>query len=51
MGKSRMRLPVAANIALVNAGAIGGVPGSPAPPKDSPLLIILHLNLGGFIHA
>lgn len=46
-GNCRMRLPVTANIALVNAGAIGGVPGSPPPPKDvSPLLIISILISG-----
>jgi hypothetical protein len=32
MGSLRMRLPVAAKIALQIAGAIGGVPGSPMPP-------------------
>lgn len=30
-GRSRIRLPVAAKIALVSAGAIGGSPGSPMP--------------------
>ena len=31
IGSSRMRLPVAAKIALQMAGAIGGTPGSPTP--------------------
>jgi hypothetical protein len=31
-GSARSRLPVSANTALATAGAIGGVPGSPAPP-------------------
>ena len=35
-----MRLPVAAKIALVTAGATGGNPGSPAPPGGSALLTI-----------
>ena len=30
-----MRLPVAAKIALVTAGATGGTAGSPAPPGSS----------------
>lgn len=33
IGSCRMRFPVAAKIALVTAGAIGGVPGSPTPPS------------------
>ena len=32
-----MRLPVAANTALHNAGASGGTGGSPTPPQKSPL--------------
>ena len=32
-----MRVPVAAKIALVRAGPIPGVPGSPAPPMGLPL--------------
>src|SRR5262249_10580787 len=36
-GRGRRRWPVAANTALATAGAIGGVPGSPAPPAFSPL--------------
>jgi hypothetical protein len=35
-GSERMRLPVAAKMALAIAGAIGGVPGSPSPPHLSP---------------
>src|SRR6266545_6503621 len=31
-GRVRNRLPVSANTAFATAGAIGGVPGSPAPP-------------------
>jgi hypothetical protein len=31
IGNDRMRLPVAAKIALHTAGAIGGTPGSPTP--------------------
>src|SRR6266700_3392465 len=30
-GKTRIRLPVALNIALATAGPIGGTPGSPTP--------------------
>ena len=33
IGRLRMRLPVAAKIALHSAGAIGGTPGSPTPPS------------------
>ena len=36
-GSLRMRLPVAAKIALVMAGAIGGVLASPPPPGASVL--------------
>ena len=39
-GKERIRRPVAANIALATAGAMGGVPGSPTPPIFSPLWMI-----------
>src|SRR3989442_1204706 len=35
IGSLRIRLPVAANIALQTAGAMGGVPGSPTPPGAS----------------
>ena len=35
MGNRRIGLPVAAEIALHTAGAIGGVPGSPTPPGGS----------------
>src|SRR3989442_12735391 len=35
IGRRRMRLPVAAKIALHNAGAIGGTPGSPTPPSGA----------------
>src|SRR3989441_7837392 len=35
IGRCRMRLPVAAKIALHNAGAIGGTPGSPTPPSGA----------------
>src|SRR2546430_11212088 len=35
MGNRRIGLPVAAKIALHTAGAIGGGPGSPAPPGAS----------------
>ncbi|GEM_PF-5541365 len=34
-GSSRTRFPVAAKIAFAIAGAIGGTPGSPAPPGGS----------------
>ena len=37
-GSERIRLPVAAKIALQTAGAIGGTPGSPMPPHLSPPL-------------
>jgi hypothetical protein len=33
IGSERIRLPVAAKIALHNAGAMGGKPGSPTPPN------------------
>ena len=33
IGSERIRLPVAAKIALHSAGAIGGKPGSPTPPN------------------
>ena len=33
IGRSRTRIPVAAKIALVTAGATGGIPGSPNPPR------------------
>jgi hypothetical protein len=36
-GSFRTRLPVAAKIALVTAGAMADVPGSPMPPGDSAL--------------
>ena len=35
IGSFRIRFPVAANIALQTAGAMGGVPGSPTPPGAS----------------
>jgi hypothetical protein len=31
-GRERMRLPLAAKIAFMTAGATGGTPGSPTPP-------------------
>src|SRR2546422_597607 len=37
IGSFRIRVPVAAKIALATAGAIGGVPGSPTPPGGSAL--------------
>jgi hypothetical protein len=37
IGKSRMRLPVAAKIALQIAGGIGGTPGSPTPAGGASL--------------
>jgi hypothetical protein len=37
MGSLRMRLPVAANMALQTAGAMHGVPGSPMPPIGASL--------------
>jgi hypothetical protein len=33
IGSERIRLPVAAKIALHSAGAMGGKPGSPTPPN------------------
>ena len=36
IGSRRIRLPVAAKIALHSAGAIGGTPGSPTPPSGEP---------------
>src|SRR5438045_9731800 len=35
IGNRRIGLPVAAKVALHTAGAIGGVPGSPAPAEAS----------------
>ena len=35
-GNRRRRRPVAAKRALATAGAMGGTPGSPMPPKGSP---------------
>jgi hypothetical protein len=32
-GNERMRLPLAAKIAFMSAGATGGTPGSPTPPR------------------
>jgi len=46
MGSLRMRLPVAAKIALVIAGTIGEVPGSPAPMGAESLLTMLTLISG-----
>src|SRR5688500_8560689 len=40
MGRFRLRIPVAANIALPRAGATGGSPASPTPPGDSVFSII-----------
>ena len=37
IGSSRIRLPVAANIALQMAGDMGGTPGSPTPAGGSEL--------------
>ena len=39
-GNFLMRFPVAAKIALHNAGATGGSPGSPTPPGSAPLSMI-----------
>ena len=46
MGSLRMRLPVAAKIALVIAGTIGEVPGSPLPVGAESLLTMLTLISG-----
>ena len=35
MGNWRIRLPVAAKMALHSTGAIGGKPGSPTPPSGT----------------
>ena len=51
IGSVRMRLPVAAKIALVTAGAIGGVPGSPMPPGCLAARHDVHLDLGHLAHA
>jgi hypothetical protein len=32
-GRERIRLPLAAKIAFISAGAMGGTPGSPTPPR------------------
>ena len=37
IGSVRMRLPVAAKIALISAGAKGARPGSPTPLGGNPL--------------
>src|SRR5579871_364087 len=47
IGNARMRLPVAAKIAFVTAGAIGGTAGSPAPPQRSPPLGIKYTSIFG----
>ncbi len=39
-GKSRMRLPVAAKIALQNAATNGGTPGSPTPAGGAELSVM-----------
>ena len=39
-GKERNRIPIAAKIAFATAGAIAGVPLSPAPPMAAPELTI-----------
>ena len=49
IGRVRIRLPVAAKIALPTAGAIGGVAGSPMPPAASPWHDV-HLDRGHFGH-
>ena len=41
-----MRFPVAAKIALVIAGTIGEVPGSPVPVGDASLLTMVTLISG-----
>ena len=46
MGSLRMRFPVAAKIALVIAGTIGEVPGSPVPVGAESLLTMLTLISG-----
>jgi hypothetical protein len=35
-----MRIPVAEKMALVTAGATGGVPGSPPPPSGASLCLL-----------
>ena len=40
IGSSRTRFPVAAKMALVSAGTIGGSPGSPTPPGGASLSTI-----------
>jgi hypothetical protein len=46
IGSLRIRIPLAAKIALQSAGATGGRPGSPIPPTDSVLGIIYISTLG-----
>lgn len=41
MGRLRKRTPVAAKTALPTAGASGGIPGSPMPPRVWSLLLTL----------
>jgi len=50
IGSRRMRLPVAAKIALVIAGTIGEVPGSPVPVGAESLFTMLTLISGASLN-
>jgi hypothetical protein len=45
-GNDRMRLPVAAKIALSTAGAATKIVGSPTPPQNPPDGMIMHSTFG-----
>ena len=50
IGSSRTRAPVAANTAFATAGAAGGTPGSPMPPRAVSALDDMHVHLGRLAH-
>ena len=45
-GRERMRLPVAAAMALTSAGASGACAGSPTPPQKPPVQAMTDCTLG-----
>ena len=47
-GNDRMRLPVAAKIALSTAGAATKIVGSPTPPQNPPDGMIMHSTFGSW---
>src|SRR5919202_1048797 len=50
-GNDRMRLPVAAKIALSTAGAPTKIVGSPTPPQNPPDGMIMHSTFAGYLDA